>query len=304
MFPSPSRAVAISGSVAVNVIDDDARGLCAQYRRHSVSDGGLYLDAENTTSVGSLAGAVAFGKASKGKTSRGIAGAFGVNVLTGDTKAFVDESDTASCWTGWISKRPAAAGRFPSRPVSASPRGGRRSPSAARWGSISPSTRWKHSSQNTTGIVNGAVRLNAEDDTNLIAIAGAGGFGSKAGVGIGFGFSYTGNTVRAKLWTCEFLKHTGDLDVLATADGLIVSVTGSIGVATGSKCCGGGYAGAGTDLGELRPQHHRGQYPQQHHDHRLDRRYHAVRPGQDVRLLVCRRPRVWQELWASGPPSQ
>ena len=178
--------------------------------------------------------------------SKGLAGAFGLNVLIGDTKAFIDganslildELEIEATRSGWTVSLTAGFG------IAAGQKG------IAVGGSVGVNiTRYKVEAllQNTNPIiVNGAVKLNAEDDTNLIAIAGAGGFGSKAGIGIAFAVSCTDNTVRAQLLNVYSLKYTAGLQVLATSDGLIVSVTASLGIATGSKWeQGGGYAGAG-----------------------------------------------------------
>ena len=244
-FSTPKSGIAISGSVAVNVIDDDALAYVLNSGAITVSDGGLYLDARNSTSIGSLAGAVAYGKTSGSEKSAGIAGAFGVNVLMGDTKAFVDgatsltldELDIEASRTGWTVSLDAGFGiAVGEKAVGV----------GASVGANIIMYTVEALLQDTTGVVDGPVKLNAEDDTKLINIAGAGGFGSKAGVGIGFGFTYTGNTVLAQMSNVTDFKHTGELDVLATVDDLIVSVSGSVGVAKGSNYSGGGYAGAGT----------------------------------------------------------
>jgi len=96
-------AIGVSGSVAVNVVDDDARAYILNTGAFTVTaatehfngtdidnSGTLTVKALNSTSVGSLAGAAAFAKGSGSGSSTGIAGALGVDVLTGVTDAFID----------------------------------------------------------------------------------------------------------------------------------------------------------------------------------------------------------------------
>ncbi len=244
-YSMPKAGVAISGSVAVDVVDDDALAYVLNSGVVTISGGGLSLDARNTTTVASLAGAVSYAKTSGMQTSVGIAGAFGVNVLMGDTQAYVDGAtrliaaglDVAATRKGWTISLTAGFG------IAVGDK------AIGVGGAVGVNVTMytvEALLQNTTGLITGPVTLSADDHTNLIAIAGAGGFGSKAGVGIGFGFAYSANTVRAQILNVVGLRHTGDLQVLATCNDLIVSVTGSIGIAQGSKYAEGGYAGAGT----------------------------------------------------------
>jgi len=244
-YSMPKSGIAVSGSATVQVIDDDARAYVLDSGPIVVSGGGLVVEARNSTSHGALAGAVAFGKSSSYMKSAGIAGAFGVNILTGDTKAFVDGAasldlnalEIEAIRSGWTVSLTAGFGLA------------RGDKAVGVGGSVSVDvTMYTVESllQNTAGVVHGPVTLDASDDTNRITIGGAGGFGAKAGFGIAFAFSYSENDVRAEMSQVTDLKHAGDLDVRATADGLIVSVTGSIGIATGSRYVQGGYAAAGT----------------------------------------------------------
>ena len=248
-------AIGISGSVTVNVVDDNARayirnsgavvitGLTALYDGTTIAnDGTLSIDANNTTTVVSVAGAVSFAKGSGGGSSTGIAGAFGINVLYGTTDAFIDGAtsldlnglDIAATRTGWNVS--VAAG------VAAAVGADKGTAVAGSVGVNVTTYTTETALRTTTGIVKGAVRLNADDDTYLIAIGGAGAFGGKTGVGVAISVSYTENIVRSQISSLTNFKHTGDLEVLATSDGLIVAVTGSVGVATGIS----GNGGAGT----------------------------------------------------------
>jgi hypothetical protein len=247
--------VGISGSVAVNVIHDDTRayilnsGPITIGNHEDVIVDGLSLYAANTTSVGALAGAGAYAKGSEGKSSVGVAGGFAINAQYGVTEAFIDGAASLDLealtidalrngWTVSLAAGLAAASG---------------SKSYAVGGSVGVNVITCDTTtalRNITGTghtvdVKGAVTLNALDDTNIIAIGGSAGFGGKAGVGVAIGFSYVKNTVSSTISNLDDFTHTGALNVLANSDALIIAVTGSVGVATGSGGSGG-YAGAGT----------------------------------------------------------
>ncbi|NLX97528.1 MAG: cadherin-like domain-containing protein, partial [Rhodopirellula sp.] len=249
---SSKSGVGISGSVAVNVVNDDTRAYILNSGPVIVGDNsngivdGLFLDAVNSTTVGALAGAGAYAKGSEGKTSVGIAGGFAINAQFGKTEAFVDgaasldaealEIDALrSGWTVSLAAGLAAAAGQKSYAVG---------------GSVGVNVITCDTTaalRNIDGSVDvaGHVALNALDDTNIIAIGGSAGFGGKVGVGVAIGFSYVENKTTSIISGLDDFTHQGGLDVLATSDGLIVTVTGSAGVATGSGGSGG-KAGAGT----------------------------------------------------------
>ncbi|TFH17573.1 MAG: hypothetical protein E4H02_02555, partial [Lentisphaerales bacterium] len=236
-------AVGVSGSVALNVVNDDARAYLLNTGIITVTGGMLAVDARNSASTGSLAGSVAFASSSGSATSAGIAGAFNVNVLYGSTEAYVD--DATSVTTDGLSINAERTGWNVAIAAGFGGAVGQKSYAVAGSVGVSVTTYSVTAAlRNTTGTVDGTVDVTALDNTNLIAIAGAGGFGGKAGFGVAIGFSYTENTTVAEISGLTNFEHTGDVSVTATGNCLIVTVTGSAGVATGSG--GSGYAGAGT----------------------------------------------------------
>ena len=66
------------------------------------------------------------------------------------------------------------------------------------------------------------------------------------GYGIGIGFALITNTVSSTVNMVSNLKHLGNLDVKARTDADIISISGSLGVVTGSGGTDGGKAVAGT----------------------------------------------------------
>ena len=254
-------AVGISGSVSVNVIDDNARayvlhtgaftisGHTAHYDGTVIDNpGDLSLTAKNSTSLGTLSGGVAVAVSSGTGSATGLAGAFSINILYGTTDAFVDGATSLSALglmmdanrSGWTVSVAAGVAVATSKGTT---KGG-----TGLAGSVGVNVTdydVETGLRNMTGTVNigGDVELNATDSTNLIAIGGAVAFGGKAGVGIGIGFSYTENTVLSQLSALTDFRYTGDLDVAATSNGLIIAVTGSVGVSAGAEKS---YGGAGT----------------------------------------------------------
>ncbi|MDV6031965.1 MAG: hypothetical protein F9B45_18120 [Phycisphaera sp. RhM] len=242
--------IGFSGAVTLNILDDDARA----YVFHSGAidiDGTLILDADNETIVASLAGAGAYVKPPQGKSAAGIAGAIGLNFVTGTTEATLDGVtqittdglNFAADRTGWIVG------------VSAGVAAARGKKGIAIAGSVAvtrSTATTKTGLMNATGIIDGPVLLEAEDDSNVVIVAGSGSFGGKAGIGAAFSYTDIDNTITSTIQNVgrgsgatlpeQIFRHTGQLDVNAISDSLIVAVTGAIGLGgeNGSKTGGGG----------------------------------------------------------------
>ncbi|HET58476.1 MAG TPA: hypothetical protein ENN35_08560, partial [Deltaproteobacteria bacterium] len=235
---------AVSGAVVVDVVDDNA--LAYLFNTGAVTltnDGSLDVSAGNDTNLGSFAGAVAFAKGSGTGSGTAVGGAFGVNVLSGATEAYIEDVNSLT-----VNNLSVTADREGSNVAIVAGVGvglGQKGVGVA--GSVSVNI--------ATFTVEAALRdiadpvqvntlsVTADDDSTLIAIAGSVAFGGKAGVGVAIGFSWTETDVTAVVSNIDDLTHTGDFTVDATADGLIVAVTGSVGISAGQAK---GYAGAGT----------------------------------------------------------
>lgn len=248
------NGIGLSGSVAVNVIKDDARAYIRNSSTLTIPAGTLTINAENSTSVGSISGSAALGKGSDGGASVGLAGAFSVNVLLGVTEAYIDGAtslnlkglDIEAARTGWNVSIAAGLGGAISSTAANS------KASVGIGGSVGVNVSVysvEAGLRNTTGTVSGNVKLNATNELNQIAIGGAVGFGGSAGFGIALGFSYSENTVRSQVSNLTSFSNSGTLDVLASSGGVNISVTGSLGVAADAKKntnSKGAYSGAGT----------------------------------------------------------
>src|SRR5699024_11094155 len=100
-----SRAgVGISGSVAVNVVNDTAAALInADGVMIGVNDGDATLTATNDTPVLALSGAGALAANKNAKANVGIAGALGMNLLGGQTRVEVMQADELDVGNGDLS---------------------------------------------------------------------------------------------------------------------------------------------------------------------------------------------------------
>ena len=237
-------ALGVSGSAGVNLVFDDAGAYVLNTGAVAVQNGaGLSLNAENNTTVLVLAGAVALASSSSGGSATGIAGAAAINILSGGNEAYVNNAESLALGSlaidskrnGWIVS------------VAAGLAGATGDDGVAVAGSAGVNVITYTTDAELQNIANatiaGAASLDADDETNLIAVGGAVGYGGKAGVGVAIGFSYENNTTEAEVSSMTNLS-AASLGVDATDGGMIVAATGSAGISKGSG--GSGYAGAGT----------------------------------------------------------
>jgi len=234
----------LSGSVVVDVIEDDARAYMFNTGDVAITNGGsLAVEADNSSDLGSFAGAVAFAKGSGQGSGTAVGGAFGVNVLSGATEAYIDGSSSLTAddltitadRSGWNVAVVAGIGIGL----------GQKGVGVAGSVAVNIST---YTTEAALRDITGAVQVtdltvSGTDSTNLVAIAGSVAFGGKAGVGVAMSFSWTETEVSALVSGLDDFTYTGDVTVDAAANGLIVAVTGSVGISAGQAK---GYAGAGT----------------------------------------------------------
>ena len=240
-------AVGISGSAGVNLLFDNADAYVRDTGAFDVTGGGLSINATNGTTTVNLAGSVAYAGSGSGGSSSAtaIGGAAAINILSGQTDAFIDGA--ASLALGSLSIDAKLTGWTVSIAAGFSGASGKDGVAVAGSAGVNVITYTTEATlENISGATNigGAATLDADDESNLVSIGGSGGFGGKAGVGIAVGFTYENNTTQAEVSDVAHLT-AGSLDVDATDGGLVIAATGSVGVATGSGG-GKGYAGAGT----------------------------------------------------------
>jgi hypothetical protein len=257
---SSKAGIAISGSAGVNVLLDTADAWITNVPTVDVT-GSLSLSAENNTNVITIAGAVAIAKGSGESTAAAVSGAFALNVLEGSTDASIIGADSTNDddidITGALNIDATRDGWSVSLAAGIAAATGTNSYGVG--GSVGVNILTYSTTtelENAYGTVDGTslkgtaaagpfVSLDATDDTTLVAVAGAGGFGGKAGVGVGIGFTYAETTTSSTVdnvgtSATPFSTSTGEMDVHAANNELLIDVTGSAGI---SKS---GYAGAGT----------------------------------------------------------
>jgi hypothetical protein len=236
---SPGQAgMGVSGSVTINYGDDDARAYV--YNAGTINVADLTIAADDSTIYASLSGAMAYVKDDNAGTAKGIAGALSVNYVTGTAEATVDGAislvadslDFDATRTGWVVSLTAGiAGAT-----------GRQGTALAGSVAIVRTTYTTSASlKNTTATITNGININAVDSTNVILVAGSAAFGGKVGVGAAVAFTEIENTTKATMENVVDLEHGSDVSLAADATGLIVAVTGAVGVATG----GGGESGFG-----------------------------------------------------------
>ena len=231
--------IAVSGAASVTVVDDNARAYLREVGVVTATNQALLLSAANNTHVGSLAGAVSFaGDAKSASSDAAIAGAFGGNFISGTTQSFLSDATSVSSKTltveadrdGWIVS------------LTAGVSGAQGKKGVAVGGSVGV-TMTDYTTEamlsKTTGTIDGALTVAADDSTNIILIAGSAGFGGKAGVGAAIGFTQISNDTLASIDTVTNLRHAGALSVTANSSALIVAVTGSVGAGTGANSTAG-----------------------------------------------------------------
>ncbi len=239
----PGQAgMGISGSVTLNYGDDDARAYIRN--AHALDVGDLTISADDASIYGSIAGGMTYVKDDNGGSAKGIAGAVGLNFVTGTVEAQVVSADSLTAGAldfdatrnGWVVSLSAGiAGAT-----------GRSGMALAGSVSISRTTFTTRTGLNNiagTTLVNGGINLNADDHTQVILLAGSGGFGGKTGIGAAVSFTEIENSTSASISNLANLKHSGNVDLSAQATGLIVAVTGSVGASTGQSTSGIGAAG-------------------------------------------------------------
>jgi hypothetical protein len=233
-------ASAKSGSIAVNVVSDNARA----YVRNAgvMNTGALTVRAENDTTVVALAGSVALAKAEASKAASALSGALAVTYVTGSTEAFVDGATSLTARGlsitadrgGWIISISAAIAAASGQKGTA----GTGSVGVV-WAEYTTSARLANIAGATA--ITGRTLVEATDATNIVMVGGGLSFGGKGGYGVGLAFGNIKNTTTATIESVANLTHTGAVDVVATSAARIINVTASLGVATG----GGGQQGPG-----------------------------------------------------------
>nr|WP_293778378.1 DUF4347 domain-containing protein [uncultured Oxalicibacterium sp.] len=229
----PAKAqgsTAVSGAVTVNIVYDNTRAYINKLGSLTATD--IKIDAGDNTMVASLAGSVAFAKAQdESQSAKALAGAFGINFFGGYTQAFLDYVTTldassvsiAAARTGWIAA------------LAAGVSGATGNSGTAIAGSVSVNVTAKETQAkfgHVGGSVTGLISVDAQDDNNIVSVAGAAAYGGKSGFGVGIGVNVMANNTSALVDSAVMTK-TGGYKVTSDSDAMIISVAASAGIGKG-----------------------------------------------------------------------
>ncbi len=238
--------VGVAASVAVNWADDDVRAYVLNTGPISLGASTLTVEALNGSGSISLAGGAALVLQTKSDPGGGFGGAFGLNVLYGATEAFMD--GTAGLALGGLALNADRRGWTVSLAAGFAATSVKGTKGVSLAGSVGVNVTaftTEAALRDVTGLadVSGDVILDADDTTVVVAVGGSVGFGGKAGFGAAMGVNVLANTTRSEIDGLTNFRHGGDLAVQARSTGIVVSATGSAGIAAGKEA---GYGGAGT----------------------------------------------------------
>ncbi|MBW4598225.1 MAG: DUF4347 domain-containing protein [Calothrix sp. FI2-JRJ7] len=263
--PSQKYGLGISGVVNFNLITDNTKAF--------INDAGtvkakkLDLISGNNTNLIAIGGSVALSSNASGdtfqKSSNGIAGAVGINILTGETSSFIKEANLDIEET--LTQRAIRDGDIVA--VNAGAAGGTDNPGTQVAGSVAVNIIDYDTLAYADGVkgkIKGKTTLEARDGSNapnegeytigksgsssIWAIAGSASYSSdngrgKAsnGFGVGISFNSIKGDTKAEIRNSN-LTHNG-IELNATSDNDIRSITASLGVSKSSTSGGIGAAG-------------------------------------------------------------
>ncbi|MEH2109077.1 DUF4347 domain-containing protein [Nostoc sp.] len=235
--------IGISGDVAIHIVTDNVLAYINSAGTIKTT-GDVFIEANNHTDLKTISGSAAIITKPDSK-STGIAGSVAVNIISGNTKAYISGKNATignqlSLEANALSLKATRTGDIFS--ISAGGAGANGTQGIAVAGSVSVN----NISNTTESYIDGAVLVlltdilvKAKDDSDIFAIAGAIGYGGRAGVGAAIGTNIINNDIKATLKNST-LNYGGKLDVLADNNTEIQALSGAIAASSGQL------GGAGT----------------------------------------------------------
>lgn len=239
----PSKAgVAVSGGVAVNLVNDRAQAYVNAAGMAVTIGGDMTLDARNSTPVLALSGALALAQSDGEKTNLGLAGAYSMNLLDGEARAEVTAAGLLRVGGDLaLSARRTGVGVT----LAAGMAGAKGQKGVAVAGSAAVALA---AYENIARVLQADeisarnVTLNARDQTVLVTVAGAAAVSSAdqgAGVGAALAVNLSGSRVEAGIQNVSRLLYTGQVDVQAESRQVVVGFAGGLGAARDGTGAGG-----------------------------------------------------------------
>jgi hypothetical protein len=245
--------IGISGDVSIHIISDDVLAFINSSGKIE-SDGNVNIEANNDTNLFTISGSAAISKAQPNSpdSSTGIAGSVAVNIVSGDTKAYIagdSGTDKLTITADSLDLEATRTGDIFS--ISAGGAGASGAQGTAVAGSVSVN----NITNTTESYIDGAVLIllndllvKAKDESDIFAIAGAialakstGSVGA-TGVGAGIGVNIINNDTKASVKNST-LNDVDNIEVLAENSAEIQALSGAVAASTGGA---GGTAAAGT----------------------------------------------------------
>jgi Domain of unknown function (DUF4347) len=235
--------IGISGDVSIHVITDNAFAYINS-TGNIRSAGNVAVKADNDTNLFTISGSASFVN-KPGASSTGIAGSVAVNIVSGETTAYISGKNATTGSQLTLNANSLAVEALRTGDIFSISAGG--SGAAGSQGTaIAGSVSVNNITNRTKSYIDGAVLvllndlfLKARDESDIFAIAGAIAYGGRAGVGAAIGVNIINNHTIAKL-NYSTLSYGGQLQIKGENASEIQALSGAIGASSGNL------GGAGT----------------------------------------------------------
>ncbi|MCA9050001.1 MAG: hypothetical protein KDA89_14795, partial [Planctomycetaceae bacterium] len=225
----PSLSIGIAGDVSVNHLTDTTQAFLRDAGTFTVNGSAVTITANNSTEVLGLGGAVAIAIGGEDRTSAGIAGSLGLNLIDGATEAFLEQAHFVHA--GAVAVLAERRGRLFSLTASGSAAPKKKGIAAAA--SVVVNTMEQRTAawaDQISGDIASA-DIKANNSVNVMSIAGAAAVGGRGGFGASVAVNEQANSTSARLSRVNNLQHSGDVSVTAEDASSLHSITFSLGVA-------------------------------------------------------------------------
>lgn len=223
--------IAVSGDASVNDIVANTTAFIAAGSRVNRA-GDVTFDALTDATIEALAGAVTVSTQQNGN---GIAGSYAQNTIGGQTAAYSDGADLTLAGDLGVVARTTGGIRTLSASLQAS-KGKVGVAGSVSVNEIANRTLAYLVGASVIGVQ--AATLAALDDSSIKSIAGALSFGGKAGIGLSFAWNKLDSRTEAYLDTTD-VNASGDVELAATTDNAIDTVSAAIGASSGNMAAAG-----------------------------------------------------------------
>ncbi|MDZ7965043.1 MAG: DUF4347 domain-containing protein [Nostoc sp. DedSLP03] len=235
--------IGISGDVSIHLINDNVLAYINDAGTVTTL-GNVAIEADNDTNLFTISGSASF-VSKPNASSTGIAGSVAVNIVSGETKAYIVGKNAIAGEQLSLTANSLTLAANRTGDIFSIAAGGSGAP-GTQGTAIAGSVSVNNLTNTTESYIDGGVLVlltdilvKAKDDSDIFAIAGAIGYGGRAGVGAAIGVNIINNDIKATLKNST-LNYGGKLDVLAENNTEIQALSGAIAASSGQL------GGAGT----------------------------------------------------------